>query len=494
VFFWVLLGLGTVLSGVTVGIGPGHLVSPFPFSSATLCFRKRFLPTSLASFFLNFVLELYIIIRSFSLMQPPRLNFSIVQDPRIIQAGSLLLFDLLVVVPNAIVTNLIVEFVPYSIGALVVLAAFNSSFGSFGQTDFVPSQLNGPSLSPHSPSRTVCAPEHSMHEIDISDRPIRINDYQSSVTGSENRDIEAQASPSQGLRATWMSSTPPLNGLREEATPIPPPRLIEGPLRRTIIRDIVPHVAQWEHGNSFRREKILSYSSPVWATFGAPRGDESGNASARPQISIEVTGSSTSSTGHIPERNNKVASFSSTIFGSDIIRGTHSNAGKDRMRVHRSGAGHRLSQASSIPSSSKWVTHQSWTSRVSAYPATAEDTLPPRLIPPRETAQPSRWGSFQSLKSKHGSRSSRSSKSRKSSSSMRSAKAAVTIPPEMIPSRSTWMGSPMHSAKLSQGFSVNSRGERGSFVRGPRPPPFTSRIGREEAVRIDGDGDPDNPA
>jgi hypothetical protein len=54
-------------------------------------------------------------------MQPPRLKLSIVQDPRIIQAGSLLLFDLLVVVPNVIFTNLIVEFVPYSIGALIVL-------------------------------------------------------------------------------------------------------------------------------------------------------------------------------------------------------------------------------------------------------------------------------------------------------------------------------------------------------------------------------------
>ncbi len=54
-------------------------------------------------------------------MQPPRLKLSIVQDPRIIQAGSLLLFDLFVVVPNVIFTNLIVEFVPYSIGALVVL-------------------------------------------------------------------------------------------------------------------------------------------------------------------------------------------------------------------------------------------------------------------------------------------------------------------------------------------------------------------------------------
>ena len=54
-------------------------------------------------------------------MQPPRLKLSIVQDPRIIQAGSILLFDLLVVVPNVIFTNLIVEFVPYSIGALIVL-------------------------------------------------------------------------------------------------------------------------------------------------------------------------------------------------------------------------------------------------------------------------------------------------------------------------------------------------------------------------------------
>ena len=54
-------------------------------------------------------------------MKPPRLKFSIVQDARIIQAGSLLFFDLLVFVPSAIPINVIAEFVPYSIGALSVL-------------------------------------------------------------------------------------------------------------------------------------------------------------------------------------------------------------------------------------------------------------------------------------------------------------------------------------------------------------------------------------
>ena len=83
------------------------------------------MPTSLVSSILNFVLELYIIIRSLSLMQPPRPKLSIVQDARIVQAGSLLLFELLVVVPYATFTSLTAEFVTYSIGALGVLGKLN---------------------------------------------------------------------------------------------------------------------------------------------------------------------------------------------------------------------------------------------------------------------------------------------------------------------------------------------------------------------------------
>ena len=468
-------------------------------------FESRFLPTSLASSILNFVLELYIIMRSLSLMQPPRLKLSIVQDARIVQAGSLLLFDVLVVVPYATLTSLPTEFVTYGIGALGVLgklslrfvyeiiwktdfapsAAFN---GSFSQIDSVPTQTNGPNSNSRCPSRTARAPRPSNNEGHITDRVIRIDHYHPSAIGDENWDIEAQRPPSQGLRAIRMPFVPPLDGFHEQAIPISSPRPIDVSVRNTVVGNTVPPVTPLEPGSRPRRDKILSYSSPVWATFGTPRGDESGNESARPQISIEIAGSPTSSTGHSPEQDNKVTSPTSTILGSDIIRDAHPNVGKDRMRVRRSAAALRLSQASSIPSSSKRATHQSWASILSAYPPTAEDPLPPRpLLPlPKETVQPSSRKSSPSLKSKPGSKSSRSSKSQKSSSSMRSAKAAVIMPAEGNPSRSAWMGLSMNSTRLSNGSSVNTRRERAGLVRGPRPPPFSSRIRREGVVSMDG--------
>jgi hypothetical protein len=66
-------------------------------------------------------MELYTITRVHSLMKPPRIKLGITQDASIVQAGSLLLFDILVVVPTVIPANLIAEFIPYSIGALSVL-------------------------------------------------------------------------------------------------------------------------------------------------------------------------------------------------------------------------------------------------------------------------------------------------------------------------------------------------------------------------------------
>jgi len=119
--FWLALTLATLLKGVTVGLGSGQLVTPLMLPKTSLCFRKRFLPTSLVGSILNIVLELYIIIRVLSLMKPPRLHCATIQDTLLVQAGGLLLFDLLVFVPEAILTGLIAEFIPFSIGALTVL-------------------------------------------------------------------------------------------------------------------------------------------------------------------------------------------------------------------------------------------------------------------------------------------------------------------------------------------------------------------------------------
>jgi hypothetical protein len=70
---------------------------------------------------LNIVLELYILLRILFLMKPPRLQCATIQDTLVVQAGSLLLFDLLVIAPEAILTDLVAEFIPFSIGALAVL-------------------------------------------------------------------------------------------------------------------------------------------------------------------------------------------------------------------------------------------------------------------------------------------------------------------------------------------------------------------------------------
>ncbi|KAI0304110.1 hypothetical protein BC826DRAFT_981583 [Russula brevipes] len=463
--FWVLLGLGTVLSGVTVGVGTGHLASPIGLSRVSLCFRKRFLPTTIVSSTLNLILESYIIIRSLLLLQPPRLKLSVLQDARIVQAGSLLLFDLLIVVPNTTPTSAVAEFIPYSIGALGVLAAFNSSFT---QTKFDPAQFDGPSSIPRYLNRPMGAPEQPIHQSDMSDGVIRINNPPLPAYARPNRDIEAHASPPHTLRTTRSSPPPPLDVLREQAIPVSSP---EVSVLTTVIRDITPPVAQLEPENLLRREKILSYSNPLWATFGAQEEEDDGAGSpTRSQIS--VTRSLTlSTTGHSPERDSNVLSPSSTILGSDIIRGAPSTEVKNRMRVRRSAPGITLSQTSSI---SRRVTQQSWASILSAYPTIGENSSHPWLIPPKENVPPSRSTSSESSKSKPRSKSSRSTKSRKSST--RSAKAAVIIPVERVPPEPSWIRSSTGSGRFSKRFTTTFGGERTSHVRGPRPPPSAARM------------------
>ncbi|KAH9965941.1 hypothetical protein BC827DRAFT_781443 [Russula dissimulans] len=463
-----LLGLGTILSGITIGIGSGQLVAPMMVPNVALCFRRRFLPTSLASSGVNFTLELYIIIRSLSLMRPPRLRLRIVRDAGVIQAGSLLFFDLLIVVPNTIFTSLLAEFILYSIGALGVLAAFNSSFG---QTNLGPTQPAGPNLNSNTrgPRNAVRAPEALSLQGNISNR---VSNNDNAPFSGPNWDIEAQFSSLRDPREIRRAHIPPLDRFYGEASSAQPVQA-SAP---TIAYDSITLAAQLQHPKRLRREKILSYSSPIWATFGAPRRDEDTEESTRPEMTIEVAGSSTSSiishTGHSRERDTKVLR-SSSILGSDIIRATSSNERKNRMRVRGSAIGPTLSLTASIPSSSRRVTHQSLQSRLSAYPSADDDISPVSLIP-KSAEQSTRRTSSLGKRSK----SSRSSKSHKSSSSMRSVKAAATTPAEEGPPEppTPWIGTWTGRARVSRTFSATSRGNRASFVRGPRPPPSPMRM------------------
>jgi hypothetical protein len=306
----------------------------------------------------------------------------------------------------------------------------------------------------------------------MSERVVRIDNHRFSAIAGLNQDTEAYPSPSHDPRVTQRHSMTPLDGLRNETIPTRPPQPYGISVQTTM--DIASPVAQLEPGNRLRREKILSFSNPVWATLGAPLDDSNSSASSHSQISIEVTRSPTgTSNDHSHERDRKVLSASSTILGSDIIRISSSRKGKDRMRIRRSipPPNLPLSTTSSVPSSYKRVTHQSWVSRVSAYPPTSEDTSQPGWTLPKGRVQSLRSTSSLSSKSKHGSKSNQSSKSRKSSNSARSAKIKLA---EGSPSAPTWTGSSMGPARPSRPYSLPR--DKVGFVRGPRPPPSASRI------------------
>lgn len=96
-------------------------------AGTAFCYRKRYLPTTLTSSTIRLVIEVYLVARLVALSRSQRrwLSDCTVKTVVIVRACSLLLLDLLTVVPDSITTNIVADFLPFSIGALIVLAAFN---------------------------------------------------------------------------------------------------------------------------------------------------------------------------------------------------------------------------------------------------------------------------------------------------------------------------------------------------------------------------------
>ncbi|KAI9448042.1 hypothetical protein H4582DRAFT_56434 [Lactarius indigo] len=465
--FWSCLALVTVLNGVAIGLGPGRLITPLMMPSTSLCFRKRFLSTSLVGSILNIVLELYILIRILSLVKPPRLKCATIQDTLVVQAGSLLLFDLLVIVPEAIPTGVIAEFIPFSIGALTVLVAFHSTFG---QSASHSTQLDGPDLTPRTPTRIMVPPEPPILRCDTPNGLIRIENHPSPIALAVD-DIEAVAETPLSPRAARQSSLPS-NAVVWETSPVAPLQPVEVSVQTAIAHDVSP-VTQLGAGDLLRKEKILSYSSPIWATFGA-QGHTNIGALSRPQILIE-TRSPPSSNPSLEQDGRVGPSPSSTVLGSDIIRCTPTHRSKDRTRIRHSAPPPALSPTSPIPSLLQLATHQSRASSISMHPPNNENKQQLGPILPKETTQWLSPTTSRSSKSRQGSKSSISS--RRSKSSMRSAKAAVITTGE-----GSFLGTTVFravSSRLSRGFPLKNRHTRPvGVVRGPRPSPSASRKGK----------------
>ena len=99
-------------------------------------FPRSFTPTGLTSSLALICTEFYLAIRFILFISPKGLCWSskldTLGDPRVYRTLSLLLLDLLTITSAAKPTNLLVDFVPFTIGAVVVLgksSPFNVCLG-----------------------------------------------------------------------------------------------------------------------------------------------------------------------------------------------------------------------------------------------------------------------------------------------------------------------------------------------------------------------------
>ena len=97
-------------------------------------FSCSFAPTGLASSLALICTELYLVIRFIFFISPKGLCWSskldTLGDPRVYRSLSLLLLDGLTITSAAKPTNLLVDFVPFAMGAVVVLGKF-TPFGVY---------------------------------------------------------------------------------------------------------------------------------------------------------------------------------------------------------------------------------------------------------------------------------------------------------------------------------------------------------------------------
>ncbi|KAF7301710.1 hypothetical protein MIND_00736600 [Mycena indigotica] len=119
---WLIIGIGFIFLNNAISVG---VLTQFQPLGVSYCDRKHFLPASLVSSILYFSLEVYAIARMILFLSSNAHMRKVIQDVRVLRPLALVLLELLTLVPGAVFTNIVAEFVPFSIGAVAVLMAFN---------------------------------------------------------------------------------------------------------------------------------------------------------------------------------------------------------------------------------------------------------------------------------------------------------------------------------------------------------------------------------
>ncbi|KAI0027359.1 hypothetical protein K488DRAFT_90955 [Vararia minispora EC-137] len=115
--FWFLLLSALGVTGGTIFFALGQTIAVPNLSASSF-----FLPTSLAASLSLIAVEAYTIVRILFALELSRGLL----DINVRRAVALLIFDLAVLIPDALPTNVLGDFLPFSIGAVILLSAFAS--------------------------------------------------------------------------------------------------------------------------------------------------------------------------------------------------------------------------------------------------------------------------------------------------------------------------------------------------------------------------------
>ncbi|KAJ7047328.1 hypothetical protein C8F04DRAFT_1058432 [Mycena alexandri] len=209
---WLIIGIGFIFLNNAVSVG---VLTPFAPLNVAYCDRKHFLPASLVSSILYFSLEVYAIARVMLFLASNAQMRHVIQDIRVQRPMALIFLELLTLVPSAVFTNTIAEFVPFSIGAVAVLQAFRyrptpvdksqrlsaSSFATYPsvQPMAYSARMSSVSASTRPPSPVATAPPSRRHPFSasaLSNPALQDDEWNPPLTARSTRTIDSMAAHS----------------------------------------------------------------------------------------------------------------------------------------------------------------------------------------------------------------------------------------------------------------------------------------------------------
>jgi len=305
--FWagLLSVLGLVFALNATGTGTTSLIGP---NGMSICYKRYFLPLSVSLSATLLALELYTIVRFVSIGLARSQAWSIYSslfNINVARAASLLVLDGCTAVPAAIWVNTLAQYIPFALGALLVIAVYNHSERRYGYG-------NRRQGLDHSGGNSVFNVQRLSNNSLLTPSPFLLHFLDSPIHPGP---------PQQNTRASYHARPPPgldqdivLDIRRDEEdssdfdyedVPPPPhsaPAILDGPMQKENSRPrrILPFQVQYME--RLEQEEAAVSTGPI---VRQPR--------ERPQVFVVVDENDEDAPRDA--RNSRA-----TVFGSDIIR------------------------------------------------------------------------------------------------------------------------------------------------------------------------------